>query len=196
MHKSVEANREGLTPTGEAHEVATQDTNDVMIFDASKGVSAFKRHITASFAVHPNFRSHPGRSGKFGGRKGHPINMSAKQKLNTDSSIIAELVATGQSLPFFTWTLLLLVEQGCPTETNWISQDENNATSSKKNRKAKISKQTMTIYMQHFVVTNCIKKSNLEIAHCPTVETMGNCFMKTVKHTKFSKFQKTIEGQD
>ena len=69
--------------------------DDAMTFDASKGLKTFEWHINASFAAHPDFWSHTGGSRRFGGGQGCPINVSAKQKFNTDSSTTAELVAVG-----------------------------------------------------------------------------------------------------
>ena len=48
------------------------------------------RYVDASFAVHPDYRSHTGAVMTFG--KGSPIGLSKKQKLNTRSSTEAELV--------------------------------------------------------------------------------------------------------
>ena len=41
--------------------------DNVMTFDASKGLNTFEWYINASFAVYPDFRSHAGGPGRFGG---------------------------------------------------------------------------------------------------------------------------------
>ena len=70
--------------------------HSTMISSAENGLTTFEQYIGASFAVHPDFRSHTGASMKFGGGSGCPINASAKQKINTYSSTTSELVAVGK----------------------------------------------------------------------------------------------------
>lgn len=48
---------------------------DTMIFSEETGPSAFEWHMDASFAAHPDFRSHTGGSARFGGGQGCPINI-------------------------------------------------------------------------------------------------------------------------
>ena len=55
-----------------------------------------KWYVDAAFAVHPDFRSHTGMVLTMG--KGGIINNSRKQKLNTDSSTTAELIASHDSV--------------------------------------------------------------------------------------------------
>ena len=108
---------------------------DVMTFDARLGLALFEWFIDASFAVHPDFRSHTGGSGRFEGGLGCPINVSSKQKLNTDSSAAAELVAVGQLLPLVMWIPLFLQEQGYPVKTR-VYQDNKSAILLEKNGRA------------------------------------------------------------
>ena len=68
--------------------------NDTLKLSTDEGLNKLEWHIDASFVVHPDFRSHAGAVMMFQGGKGSPIQMSVKQKLNTDSSTAAELAAT------------------------------------------------------------------------------------------------------
>ena len=47
--------------------------NETLSLSADKGISTIEWHINASFAVHPDFRSHTGATMRFGGGKGCPI---------------------------------------------------------------------------------------------------------------------------
>ena len=105
--------------------------------------------------------------------------MSAKQKLNTDSSTTAELVAVGQLLPLVMWVPLFLGEQGYPMETNCVYQDNNSAILLEKNGKASSSKRTRAINIQYFMVTDLVKRGELDIVYCPTDEMIGDYFMKS-----------------
>ena len=97
--------------------------NDVMTLSAENGISTIEWHIDASFAVHPDFRSHTGATMRFAGGKGCPIQNSAKQKLNTNSSTTSELVAVDQALPLVLWVPLFLEAQGHKIKENIVYQD-------------------------------------------------------------------------
>ena len=56
------------------------------MLNASKGVHDVEWLTDSAFGVHPDFKSHTGGTMLFKGGKGSPINISAKQKLNTESS--------------------------------------------------------------------------------------------------------------
>ena len=94
--------------------------NDKLILSARNGVSNIEWYIDAAFAVHPDFRSHTGATQHFKDGKGATQSISAKQKLNTYSSAIAESVVVGQPLPLVVWAPSFLAEQGCSAETNCI----------------------------------------------------------------------------
>ena len=47
--------------------------NEVLSLNAEKGISTIEWHIDASFAVHPDFRSHSGATMRFAGGKGCPF---------------------------------------------------------------------------------------------------------------------------
>ena len=66
--------------------------------------------VDASFAVHPNMRSHTGVVLTLGG--GAVYGSSTKQKLNTRSSTEAELVGVNDALPQVLWTRQFLNGQG------------------------------------------------------------------------------------
>ena len=63
---------------------ATKD--DVLTLSAGKGMMSLDWCIDASFAVHPDHKSHSSLVMKFRNGKGSPISGSEKQKLNTDGS--------------------------------------------------------------------------------------------------------------
>lgn len=157
--------------------------DDVMTFDASKGLNNFEWCVDASFAVHPDFRTHTCGSRRFSGGRGCPINASTKQKSNTDSCTTVELVAVGQFLPLVMWVPLLLGEQGYPTETNRAYQDNKSAILLEKNRKASSSKRTRAINVGYFMVTDLVKRGELDIICCPTDEMIGDYFTKSLKGT-------------
>ena len=69
-----------------------------------------KWYVDASFAVHPDYRSHTGAVMTLG--EGSVIAMSKKQKLNTRSSTEAELVGADDAATMILWTGLFMEQQG------------------------------------------------------------------------------------
>ena len=65
-----------------------------------------KWYVDASFAVHPDYRSHTGAVMTLG--EGSIIAMSKKQKLNTRSSTEAELVGADNAVTMILWTGLFM----------------------------------------------------------------------------------------
>ena len=83
------------------------------------GVENMKRlrtFIDASYAVHPDMRSHTGGVMSLG--IGGLIAKSTKQKLNTKSSTEAELVGASDYLPNTVWVKMFLEAQGHTIEEN------------------------------------------------------------------------------
>ena len=93
------------------------------------------------------------------------------------------------------WVPLFLEEQVYPMETNCVCQDNNSAILLEKNRKASSSKQMRAINIQYFMVTDLVKRGELDIVYCPTDEMIGDYFTKSLQGTKFSTFQKIIMGK-
>jgi hypothetical protein len=77
---------------------------------SADGSGVLMWYVDASFAVHPNMRSHTG--GVFTMGRGFPINSSTKQKLNTRSSTESELVAFDDMMPIVLWTWYFLMAKG------------------------------------------------------------------------------------
>ena len=75
-----------------------------------------KWYVDASFAVHPDFRSHTGVGMTLG--KGFPITKSSKQKLNTRSSTESELVGADDAAQMILWTKFFMEAQGYPVTEN------------------------------------------------------------------------------
>ena len=158
------------------------------------GINKLEWHIDASFAVHPDFKSHTGATMRFQGGLGSPIQMSCKQKLNTDSSTTAELVAVHQALPMVLWVPLFLEEQGYKIEENLVHQDNQSAILLECNGKKSSSKRTRHLNIRFFMVTDQVEKGNIVIKYCPTDDMIGDFMTKGLQGIKFAKFRKAIMG--
>ena len=113
---------------------ATAD--NALAFSVVNGVHNVGWSVDLAFGVHPDFKSYVGRNMFFKGGKGSPINISAKQKLNTESLTMAESVGVDCVLPLVLWVPLFLKESGCEVKENVIHQDNKSTISLAKNGKA------------------------------------------------------------
>ena len=106
----------------------------------------------ASFAVHPDLRSHTGATVSLG--KGSIYNKSSKQKINTRSSTEAEVVGVNDAMTMILWMQLILdaleKRQRCPghdsTGVCWYpSSDDIEALQASICR---MERQTETLYLE------------------------------------------------
>ena len=79
--------------------------------------------MDSAFGVHPDFESYVGGTVTFKRGKGSVIDVSAKQKLNAESSTVAELVGVDHVLPLASWAPSFLKEQGHKVKENITKQD-------------------------------------------------------------------------
>ena len=119
--------------------------NDASTLDAGNGVHDVEWSMDSAFGVHPDFKSHVGGTMKFKEGHGSVMNVSAKQKLNTESSTVAELVGVDHVLPLALWALSFPKEQGHEVQENVIKQDNKSAILLANNSKASSGKQTWAI---------------------------------------------------
>jgi hypothetical protein len=105
--------------------------------------------VDASFAVHPDMRSHTGGVMMLG--KGAIYGTSTRQKLNTKSSTEAELVGVNDIIPQALWTRYFLEAQGYGVNESIIYQDNKSTILLAENGKASSGKQTRHINIRYFL---------------------------------------------
>ena len=89
--------------------------------------------VDASFAVHPDMRSHT--SGTMSLSKGSTYSTSMHHKINTKSSMEAKLVAVNDVMLLILWTCYFLEAQGYEVHENNVFQDNQSTILLKKNGK-------------------------------------------------------------
>jgi hypothetical protein len=152
-------------------------------------LQVIKWWVDASFAVHPDMKSHTGATMSLG--KGSIYSVSTRQKLNTKSSAEAELVAVDDVMPMVVWTKYFLEAQGydvLPT----IYQDNMSAMLLEKNGRASSGKRTRHINIRYFFVADRVANKEVKIEHCPTDKMVGDYFTKPLQGTKFRQFRDAI----
>jgi hypothetical protein len=168
-------------------------TRDDVLTMSADNLNVVKWHVDASFAVHPDFKSHTGATMSLG--TGAPISMSRKQKLNTRSSTEAELVATDDAMNLVLWTKLFLEAQGYKVDKTVVYQDNKSAILLEKNGKKSSSKRTRALNIRYFFITDQIEKGILEVEYCPTGEMVADFFTKPLQGKLFEKFKTQIMGK-
>ena len=158
------------------------------------GTGIVKWFVDASFAVHPNMRSHTGGALTLG--RGCPVVTSTKQKLNTRSSTEAELVGVDDLMPSILWTRNFLKAQGYAVTENILYQDNKSSILLEKNGRASSSKRTRHISIRYFFVTEKKAKGELTIEWCPTADMIADFMTKPLQGVLFRKFRDIVLGID
>jgi hypothetical protein len=148
-----------------------------------------KWYVDASFAVHPDFKSHTGAMMTLG--KGAMQSIARKQKMNVRSSTEGKLVTVDDAATMILWTKLFLEAQGYNVEKNIVYQDNKSAFLLEANGKKSSGKQTRTLNIHYFFITDQVEKGNTQIEHCGT----RDFFTKPLQVEKFQRFQNNILGR-
>ena len=143
--------------------------------------------VDASYAVHPNMRSHTGATVSLG--KGSPFSMSSKQKINTRSSTEAELVGVNDAMALILWTRLFIEAQGYSVTDNIVHQDNQSAILLENNGKRSSSKKTRHIEIRYFFITDNIRRKQMRVAYCPTEDMRADFMTKPLQGAAFRKFR-------
>ena len=103
-------------------------------------LNILKWYVDTVFAVHADFKSDTGVAITMG--KGAMMSMSQKQKLNTKSSTITELVGADDATTIILWTKLFLEEQGYKIDEDILYQDNKSTILLEKNGRKSAGKQS------------------------------------------------------
>ena len=152
-------------------------------------IQLFQWMVDASFAVHPNMRSHTGCAASAG--KGSFMSVSSKQKINTKSSTEAELVGVDDIMGRILWTKLFMEGQGYET-THRIGQDNQSTILLETNGQKSSSRRTRHLNIRYYFVTDCVQKGQVEITYVPTQDMLGDFFTKPLQGYLFRKLRAHI----
>jgi hypothetical protein len=159
------------------------------------GANAFdllQTWVDASYAVHPDMRSHTGGGMSLG--VGIINSKSTKQKLNTKSSTESEVVGASDYLPYTIWTKKFLQAQGYNIKTNIFYQDNMSAMKLKKNGRTSCGEKSRHIDIRYFFIKDVIKRENIDIQHCRTNIMLADYYTKPLQGSLFKKMRDIIMG--
>jgi hypothetical protein len=169
-------------------------TLDLTYTVGADDLSSFRTWVDASFAVHPDMKSHTGGVTSFG--TGGLICKSSKQKLNTKSSTESELVGASDYLPNTLWIKMFMEEQGYPISQCFLEQDNESAIKLEKNGRSSCGPKSRHINIRYFFIKDRIKTEGITIRHCPTLKMLADFFTKPLQGTLFRKFRNVILGYE
>ena len=124
-------------------------TKDDMLTLKVDDLHAICWYVDASFAVHPDFKSHSGGVMTMG--EGAVMSSSSKQKLNTRSSCEAELVGADDFATQILWTKMFLEAQGYEIKENLLYQDNQSTIKLLENGKRSSGKRTRALSIRYSV---------------------------------------------
>jgi hypothetical protein len=165
-------------------------TEDLPLRLEAEGLNVTKWWVDASYAVHPDMKSHTGGVMSMG--KGAVYGTSTRQKINTKSSTEAELVGVGEVLPQILWTRYFLQAQGYTCEDTIIHQDNKSSILLEENGTASSSKRTRHINIRYYFITDRIENKEVRIEYCPTEKMMADFFTKPLQGQMFVIFRDFI----
>jgi KUP system potassium uptake protein len=125
---------------------------------------------------------------------GSAISKSTKQKINTRSSTIAELVGVNDAMSMILWTRLFLEAQGIKVTDNVIYQDNQSTMLLAKNGRQSSGKNTRHLEIRYYFVTDNIGRKRVSIEYCPTQDMLADFFTKPLQGALFYKLRKLIMG--
>jgi hypothetical protein len=124
-------------------------TQELVLTLSADNLNVLKWYVDASYAVHPDYKSHTGGMMTMG--QGAITTMSKKQKLNTKSSTAAELVGADDAMTMILWTKLFMEEQGYPITSNILKQDNKSAILLENNGRNSAGKQLRALNVRYFL---------------------------------------------
>ena len=146
--------------------------------------------IDGAFATHQDMCSHTGGAMLLG--KGVIYGTSTCQKLNTRSSMKAELVAVDDCMSQVLWTRYFLDAQGYSINDCIVYQDNKSAILLEQNGRASSSKWTCHINIRYYFVTDRANCGEIKLKYCPTTKMLGDYFTKPLQGGLFNKFRDRI----
>ena len=161
--------------------------------------------IDASFAIQNDMRSHTGTILTFG--RGAVFSLSNKQKVNSISFTVAEVIGVYDAMNFAMWVKLFIKQQvvNLPVELiikklgakpSVLQQDNTSSICFEANGKRSGMKRTRHIIIRYFYVTNKVKSGDVIIVYHPTGKLVGDYLTKPLNGTPFKNHHNMIMGVD
>lgn len=170
------------------------DTIDFPLILGAKSLTKMTTWVDASYAVHPDMRSHTGGCTSLG--RGVIMAKSSKQKLNTKSSTEAEVVGASDYLPNNIWARNFMGAQGYDILENSVMQDNQSAMRLEMNGRVSAGQKSRHIDIRYFFIKDRINNKELAVVYCPTEAMLADFYTKPLQGALFRKFRSVILGHE
>ena len=127
---------------------------------------------------------------------GASISRSTKQKLNTRSSTVAEVVGVDDFVGKIIWFQNFMEVQGFALGKTTLFQDNQSAMLLETKGKVSSTKRTHHINIRYFHITDLVVKGRVNVEYCNTLDMVADFFTKPLQGAQFSKFKKLILGEN
>ena len=146
--------------------------------------------VDASYAVHPDMRSHTG--GTMTLNKVGVYSTLTRQKLNTKSSTESDLVGSENLMPQVPWMQYFMEAQGYGINYNVMYQDNQSTMRMEKNGRGSSGKRTRHIAIRYFFIADQISNKELRAEYCPTGYMVSDFFTKPLQVALFRRLRDVI----
>ena len=162
------------------------DTINMPLTLSINNLSVIKTWVDASYAIHPDRRSHTGGTIMMG--KGALCAKSITQKLNSKSSTEAKVIAASNFLSQTIWTRYFIEWQGYAVGSNDYYQDNMSAMVSVTNERASAGQRSRHINIRYFFIKDRIANGDINLLHCPTQEMIADFLPSPYRAPSFASF--------
>ena len=179
-----------------------RDTIELPLVLGSDGRDTLTWNIDASYAVHPDCKSHTGAAVTLG--HGTFMPMSSKQKIVSRSSTEADLIGVSDALTFVMWAKLFFMYQmqniSKLSKLKYLGknvvykQDNISAILLQRNGKRSSTRRTKHIDCRYFYVTDRIQDGDITVVHKPTEDMWSDFHTKGLTGRLFLKHRETLMG--
>ena len=165
-----------------------------LVLNAEDGLNVFKWYVDASFATHPDFRSHTGGLLMLGEKGGAVVSQSIKQKVNSRSSTEAELIGVDDMVAKIVWTTNFSKMQGLRPQKTMLFQDNDAAIVLESKGVASTGKRMKHLDIKYFFVKDLVERGDLNIEWCPTASMVADFLTKPLQGKLFLDFRRRLLG--
>ena len=151
--------------------------------------NTMKWYVDASFACHPDMRSHTGAVLIMG--KGAISSDSKKQKVNSKSTTESELIGLDDVISKILWGKLFMEAQGYKVKVI-VYRDNESTMKLEQNGQESLGKRTRHFNIKYFYATDLIQRGELSIEYCNTDDMIADYMTKATVGQKFKGFREDI----
>lgn len=167
-----------------------QGTRDIFLRISADEPLTVQAFVDASYAVHPDMRSHTGTFITLG--RGAVFCKSSKQKLNVKSSTEAELVGLTDSLSQIFWSRNFLAAQGYDMHAPAEVHQDNKSAIVLAEKGAPASSNTKHMDIRYFYVADRIERGEAKLVHTGTADMIADFFTKPLHGALFEKMRALV----